>query len=157
MSAFSYIVKNKGIRTALPFAAITLAPDAQGADGSNFTVDAEVHVCETPKTVPFAVQEASSTEQTLRLAMQIDKWTDQLEHSFVKLAKKEAVGQASVEESKELEHLESVRNRLKAPLKFEELVWQAKHEEAIQNLLKAMHGYLTVCAGPAWQGATRNR
>ena len=87
----------------------------------------------------------------------MDDWNDKLERRFLALAKKDALSKANADEVAELEQLEQLRNRLKSPMKFDELVWNAQHEEATQKLLSAMQEYLTFCTGPSWASATRNR
>jgi hypothetical protein len=156
MSRLSLFTKSKGVRTALPIAALAFTSDIQGTDNVKTAIAGEIQSSETVNPALIAVS-STANAAPMQITLLLEEWTDQSERRFITLAKKDALGKASPTEIIELEQLEHLRNRLKFPMKFDELVWHAQHEEATQKLLSAMQEYLSFCAGPGWAGAKRNR
>ncbi|MEZ5385036.1 MAG: hypothetical protein R3F13_05925 [Prosthecobacter sp.] len=156
MSRLSLFTKNKGVRTALPIAALAFTNDIRGTQNVKAAVVGETEASEAASPALIAV-DSTANLAPMQVTLLIEEWTDQLESRFIALAKKDALGKAGSTEIAELEQLEHLRNRLKSPMKFDELVWHAQHEEATQKLLSAMQDYLSFCAGPSWTGAKRNR
>lgn len=156
MSRLSLLTKNKGVRTALPIAALAFTNDIRGTENLKAVVVEETESCEAASPGIIAVNSTANVVP-MQVTLLIEEWTDQLESRFIALAKKDALGEADSAEIAELEQLEHLRNRRKFPLKFDELVWHAQHEEATQKLLSAMQEYLSFCAIPSWTDTKRNR
>lgn len=85
------------------------------------------------------------------------KWTNEDEDRFLDLAKKEALGEASSSQLQDLESMSERRLSLKHQFTLEELVWNAKQEEARAELLEAMQRFLRVQVSPSWAGAKEVR
>ena len=101
-------------------------------------------VASDPFNVWLAVgPKAQVTDSELKIRLPELEWTTDHEERFALLAGREATGELTGEQSRELEHLSALRRGMKNSRLGEELVWEYQQRELTRELIKALDRYVS--------------
>jgi hypothetical protein len=71
-------------------------------------------------------------------------WTNPLERKFSKLVALHALGKASPEQNKELDHLQTLRRKLKNPMSPQEITRARKRQQMENKIIESVARYVSL-------------